>query len=242
MDLARPEFLSDQLWLYLYCALALALLVQQAYAHRQSISDELAKRFGPGFSFVRGLFKLALWGTAAWFLLLALATPLGEPVKIEGEANGADIILAVDVSSSMYAQDVRPNRLTALKEMDEALINKLDGDRVGIVAFAGDSVIACPLTTDYETASTFLDKLSTDSVPSDGTGFAPAIKLCLDGFQMDPKRGRLVVFATDGEDTLDTDGAAQAKRAGALGVPIYTVGIGTPQGAMIPGARISLVA
>jgi Ca-activated chloride channel family protein len=234
MDLARPEFISNRPWLIAWILLLGALSLQQWLAHRRALSPAMARRFGPALSPLRLFLKLALWGSAAWFLLTALATPLGEPVKIESETNGADVILAVDVSSSMYAEDVRPNRLGAVKAAFSQFISRLGGDRVGLVAFAGDAVIACPLTTDYDTATLFLQKLDTDSVPSDGTGFAQAINKCLDGFQADPKRGRLIVFATDGEDTLDTDSTSAAKRAGESGVAIYTVGVGSPQGAYIP--------
>ena len=235
MDVARPEFLAYRPWLIAWALLMAALAVQQFFAHRRALSPAMARRFGPAFSLWRALLKVALWGAAGWFLLLALATPLGEPVKVESQSSGADVILAVDVSSSMYAQDVRPNRLLALKSALNTFMNRLGGDRVGLVAFAGEAVIACPLTTDYDTAGLFLDKLETDSVPSDGTGFAAALKLCIDGFQADAKRGRLIVFATDGEDTLDSNAAAEATRAGSLGIPIYTLGVGTPEGAYIPG-------
>jgi Ca-activated chloride channel family protein len=235
MDYARPEFLQYRPWLFAWAAAMALLACQQFWAHRRAVSGAMAARFGPAFSLGRALLKLALLTAAGWFLLLALATPLGEPVKMESESSGADVILAVDVSSSMYAQDVAPNRLLALKSALNGFIGRLGGDRVGIVAFAGEAVVACPLTTDYDTATLFLDKLETDSVPADGTGFAAAIKLCLDAFQADPKRGRMIVFATDGEDTLDSNAASEAKRAGSLGVPIYTLGVGTPEGAYIPG-------
>lgn len=234
-DFARPEFIAYRPWLFAWAALTLLLGLQQWWAHRKGITPSLAARFGPALSWWRSLLKWGLWSAAAWYLLLALATPLGEPVKVESEASGADVILAVDVSSSMYAQDVKPNRITALKSALNSFIMRLGGDRVGIVAFAGEAVIACPLTTDYDTSTLFLEKLDTDSVPSDGTGFAAAIKLCLDGFQADSKRGRMIVFATDGEDTLDSNAANEAKRAGEMGVPIYTLGVGTPEGGYIPG-------
>ena len=195
----------------------------------------MARRFGPAFSPWRAGIKALLWSAAGYFLLLALATPLGAPIKVETQSSGADIILAVDVSSSMYAQDVAPNRILAVKAALGSFINRLQGDRVGVIAFAGEAVIACPLTTDYDTAQLFLDKLETDSVPQDGTGFAQAINLCLDGFAPDSKRGRMIIMATDGEDTLDEDASSEAKRAGSLGIPIFTLGVGTKGGAYIPG-------
>jgi Ca-activated chloride channel family protein len=235
MDYAHPQFLSYRPWLLAYGALWLLLNLQQAHAHARAIQRGLAARFGPAFSLWRSAVKAFLWTAAGWFLLGALATPLGVPIKVESDSRGADVILAVDVSSSMYAQDVPPNRLLAVKSALANFVARLEGDRVGIIAFAGEAVIACPLTTDYDTVALFLEKLETDSVPRDGTGFAPAIKLSLDGFANDTKRGRLIVMATDGEDTLDSDASLEAKRAASLSIPIYTLGVGTVGGAYIPG-------
>ncbi len=234
MNYAHPEFLEFRPWLIAFGLLILALTLQQAWAHGRFFARE-SQRFGPAFSLWRALLKRALWLVAAWFLLTALATPLGEPIKIEGESFGSDIILAVDVSSSMYAQDVAPNRLTALKQALLPFVARLaGGDRVAIVAFAGEAVIACPLTSDVETASLFLDKLESDSVPRDGTGLGPALKLCLDGFARDTKRGRMIIFATDGEDNSGADVDEQSRRAAEAGVPIFTVGVGTAAGGYIP--------
>ncbi|MES2201466.1 MAG: VWA domain-containing protein [candidate division FCPU426 bacterium] len=235
MDYGHPQYLAWRPFVFVYLGVAAALALQQAWVHRKYIEPALAGRFGPAYSLPRALLKAALTAAALWFLATALATPLGQPIKIDGESNGADLILAVDVSSSMYAGDVPPSRLGALKSALATFVTRLGGDRVGLVAFAGDAVIACPLTTDYDTVNLFLEKLESDSVPSDGTGFGPALKLCLDGFKADPKRGRMIVLATDGEDTLDSDAGSQARRAGSLGIPVFTIGVGTQEGAYIPG-------
>jgi Ca-activated chloride channel family protein len=235
VDFAHPEFLGIRLWMLVFGLLLAGLALQQYLALRRHLSAALAQRFGAGFSLWRALLKVGLWTAAAFFLCTALATPLGAPIKVEGQSSGADVILAVDVSSSMYAQDVSPNRILAVKAAFSNLISRLGGDRVGIIAFAGEAVIACPLTTDYDTATLFLNKLETDSVPHDGTGFAQAIKLCLDGFATDSKRGRIIIMATDGEDTLDEDSSAEASRAGSMNTPIFTMGVGTMAGAYIPG-------
>ncbi len=235
MDYGHPEIMSWRPWLALYLLALGGLLIQQARAHAKFFSAALSARFGPALSPWRLALKWALLAAAGFSLLKALAVPLGEPIKVESAATGADIILAVDVSSSMYAQDIQPNRLLALKSALGAFLGRLGGDRVGVVAFAGEAVVACPLTTDYDTAALFLEKLESDSVPKDGTGLGPALKLCLDAFAADPKRGRMVVLASDGEDTLDSGAEKEARRAAELGVPVYTLGIGTPQGGMIPG-------
>jgi Ca-activated chloride channel family protein len=236
-DFQHPEFLAYRPWLIALAAIHLLLLVQQWWWQRRQFNAAALAAFGPGLSLWRGLLKWALWSAAGWMLLTALAVPLGPPTKVEGEERGADVILCVDVSSSMLAQDAQPNRLGALKQRLEGLLERLDGDRVGLVAFAGEAVVACPLTTDMDTLSLFLEKLDVDSAPRDGTGLAPAIKLALDSFPEDPNRGRLIVIGTDGEDTADSPVFQEAARAKAKGVPIFTLGMGTAAGALIPGRR-----
>lgn len=236
-DFQHPEFLALRPGLAVLALLHLLLFVQQWLAQRRAFSAEASARFGPALSLVRGLLKTALWAAGGWALLTALAVPLGPAVKIEGQSRGADVIFCVDVSSSMLAQDIQPDRLTALKAGLGELLGLLDGDRVGIVAFAGEAVVACPLTTDLDTAGLFLDKLDVDSVPRDGTGLAPALKTALDSFGEGGERGRLIVLATDGEDTAQSQVMEQARRAADKGVPVFTLGIGTPGGALIPGRR-----
>jgi Ca-activated chloride channel family protein len=224
-------------WLLLLALVHLFLSLQIWWWQRRQFESGLLQRFGPGLSLARLALKWGLWTAGGVWLLYALAVPLGPPTKVEGDESGADVILVVDVSSSMHAQDIRPDRLAALKQALLGFIDRLDGDRVGLVAFAGEAIVACPLTDDGETLSLFLSKLDTDSVPSDGTGLGPALKLALDGFPPDPKRGRLIMLATDGEDTANSDVLAQAQRAAENGIPVFTLGIGTPGGALIPGQR-----
>ncbi|HTB23174.1 MAG TPA: VWA domain-containing protein [bacterium] len=236
-DLQNPQVLAWLPWLAALAALHLLLFLQQWWWQRRQFKSLALRRFGPGLSLWRGLLKMGLWCAAAWNLVLALAVPLGPPVKIEGKQYGADVILCVDVSSSMQAQDVQPNRLEAVKKALTGLLDSegMQGDRVGLVAFAGGAVVACPLTTDYDTAELFLDKLDVNCVPRDGTDLASAIGMALDGFGTDSTRGKLIVLATDGEDTVNSDVIGEALRAKAAGVAIECVGIGTAAGALIPG-------
>ncbi len=236
-DLAHPEVLAWLPWLGALALLHLGLLLQQWWWQRRQFGAAALKRFGPGFSLPRVLLKWALWAGAAWELLMALAVPLGPPQKIEGHQYGADVIFCLDVSGSMLAQDVQPDRLQVAKQVLQGILDSMDGDRVGLVAFAGGAVVACPLTTDYDTASLFLDKLDGGSVPRDGTDLASALAMALDGFGTAGDRGRLIVLASDGEDTVDSDALAQARRAGSQGVAVDCVGVGTTRGAYLPGQR-----
>jgi Ca-activated chloride channel family protein len=236
-NLQHPEVLRWIPYLGALAALHLILALQMWWWQRRQFSSQALKRFGPGISLWRNLLKTALWAAAAWQLLVALAVPLGPPLKIEGKQYGADVIFCVDVSSSMQAQDVRPNRLEAVKAALGGMLDRFEGDRVGLLAFAGDPVLACPLTTDYDTAALFLDKLDGDSVPRDGTDLAAAIAAGLDDFPSDPDRGRILVLATDGEDNAGADVLEQVRRAKQAGVAILCVGVGSADGAYIPGQR-----
>jgi len=236
-DFQHPELLALRPWLAALIALHGLLALQQWWWQRRQFSGAALKRFGPGLSLWRSALKTALWGAAGWALLTALAVPLGPPIKMEAPESGADVVLAVDVSSSMLCLDQAPNRLQAVKNGLQQLLGRLDGDRVGIIAFAGEAVVACPLTGDLDTASLLLDKLDIDSVPHDGTGLAPALKLALEGLPMDAHRGRLIVLATDGEDNDHSDVLDQAKACRDAGVPVFCLGVGSPQGAMVPGRR-----
>jgi Ca-activated chloride channel family protein len=236
-DFQHPDILALRPWL-VALALGHALLFMQQWGwQRRQFSPAMAARFGPGLSWWRGLLKTALWGAAGWALLTALAVPLGPPIKMEAPESGADVVLAVDVSSSMLCMDQAPNRLQAVKNALQDLLSRLDGDRVGIIAFAGEAVVACPLTSDMDTAGMMLDKLDIDSVPHDGTGLAPALKLALEGLPTDAQRGRLIVLATDGEDNAHSDVLDQARACKAAGVPVFCVGVGSAEGALVPGRR-----
>lgn len=236
MSLGHPQFMDWAWSLALFLPAAAWLLWRQWKAHGGFIDPALSPRFGPAFSGWRAVLRLGIWAVAAWLMFMALAGPLGPPVRQEEEAEGADVVLAVDVSASMMARDISPDRLSAVKDILGRFIAQLEGDRVGLVAFAGQPVVACPLTSDYETAGLFLDKLDNDSVPSDGTSLGRALAMALDKFPAETGRGRMIVVATDGEETMDSDIRDQAKRAGEAGVPIMTLGIGTPQGGLIPGS------
>ena len=237
IDYQHPELLALRPWLIALALLHAALFAQQWWWQRRQFGALALRRFGPALSLPRGLLKTALWAVAGWYLLTALAVPLGPLIKMDSPDIGADVVLAVDVSSSMLCMDEQPTRLQAVKDQLQNLLGRLDGDRVGIIAFAGDAVVACPLTSDLDTASLFLDKLDIDSVPHDGTGLAPALLLALKGLPTDPHRGRLIVLATDGEDNAHSDVLDAARACRDAGVPVFCMGAGSAQGALVPGRR-----
>jgi Ca-activated chloride channel homolog len=186
----------------------------------------------PWFSIIRRipvLLGIALLG-------LAIARPMGNPTDEEAQGMGMDVYVLLDLSSSMKAMDLEPDRLTVAKQAIYKLVSKLEYDRVGLIVFAGEAFIYCPLTTDHEAFLTFLKRLSTDTVQKQGTMIGEAIELAVDHFRGEDERGRAIILLTDGEDQ-GSDPIAAADYAKEKGIIIYTVGLGDPDGAPIPDAR-----
>lgn len=166
-------------------------------------------------------------------LVVALARPQwGEKLQVY-KGRGIDIVIALDASKSMLATDVAPNRLTRAKSQIAALLDNLSTNRVGIVAFAGDAQVMCPLTTDVEAAKLFLDIIDPDHMPHPGTNIEKAVETSAGLFDPGHESSRALVLVTDGE-TLDGDPAAAVRAAAEAGVRLFAVGVGTAQGSTIP--------
>lgn len=149
---------------------------------------------------------------------------------------GADVLIAVDVSRSMLAEDYKPNRLARAKELLTNILWGLKGDRVGVVAFAGDAAVVCPLTSDYSMARAALEGLDTSTVSTPGTNIGRAIDVALGAFDVAARGDKILVLLTDGEDH-EGQAVAMAERAAKSGVKIFAIGIGTTQGMPIPDER-----
>lgn len=191
------------------------------------------KRLSPERSVFKPVFKLVVLVLALLGLIIGLVNPkIGtklETVKREG----IDIVFAMDVSKSMLAEDVAPNRLEKSKQVVSQIINQLGNDRIGIVAYAGSAFPVLPITTDYSVAKMFLQSMNTDIVSSQGTSLEDAIKLSGTYFDDKSKTSKLLILLSDGED--HTEGAqAAADEANKQGMRIITVGIGTEKGGTIP--------
>ncbi|MFQ5702757.1 MAG: VWA domain-containing protein [Gemmatimonadales bacterium] len=177
--------------------------------------------------------KAVLLVAAVLFVVTALARPqFGTRVEtVKGE--GQDIIVALDVSKSMLAEDVAPNRLEKAKHAVSSMISKLDGDRIGLVAFAGEAFVQSPLTLDYGAAEMFLHAMEPDLIPVPGTDLGDALEKSLEAFGDEGGKHEVVILITDGEDHIGNI-KRPLERAMDDGVIIYTVGIGSPEGVPIP--------
>lgn len=166
-------------------------------------------------------------------LIFTIANPqIGSKIE-EVKQVGIDVYILLDVSLSMKAEDIKPSRLEKAKHEIGKLIQKLKGDRIGLIVFSGKAFIQFPLTTDYSAANLFLSAVSVKSVPQPGTAIGPALQLALNSFKKDEETQKAIVVITDGEDhegNLD----AIVEEANNLGVKIYAIGLGSPQGAPIP--------
>jgi Ca-activated chloride channel family protein len=166
-------------------------------------------------------------------LTLAAARPQYGRTQQTIERTGVDVIIAVDTSPSMLAEDIKPNRLTAAKDGLKRLVRRLEGNRVGIVAFAGEAFLVCPMTLDHSLASLVLEALDEDTVGASGTSLGTAISTAQKAFERGGSGSPVLVLLTDGEDN-EGRGLAAAKEAAEAGIRIHAIGIGTDRGAPVP--------
>jgi len=191
--------------------------------------QKLMRSRSKGFLVLRRVFFVLGYG----FLILALARPQMGTKLEEVKREGIDMVVAIDLSRSMLAEDVAPNRLAKAKFELKTLIERLQGDRIGIVAFAGDAFLACPLTTDYSAALMILDALDTKIIPEQGTAIGRALEIATKAFPEEKDRQHVILLLTDGEDHIGKP-VEIAESAAETGIIIYTIGIGSPSGVPIP--------
>ncbi|MDZ7821483.1 MAG: VWA domain-containing protein [Candidatus Marinimicrobia bacterium] len=194
--------------------------------------ETLGRLFAEDHRSIRGL-KHVLLLLAIGMMILALSgLRYGSGLK-ELKQEGMDVVVALDLSSSMSATDITPSRLERSKYEVMRLISLLKGDRIGLVGFAGVAHLQCPITSDYRTAGMLLEMMDTDLLPVQGTAFAEAINTACEAFPDEQQKYKAVILISDGEDHEQDIGKA-VERAGNEGVQIYTLGVGTRKGARIP--------
>jgi Ca-activated chloride channel family protein len=216
-------------------ALALAYLV--AFLRRRKVLQQLGDLpLLERLSLVsppRLQLKAALATGAVFFLVLALARPQFGMKMSEVRQQGADIIIAIDVSSSMLAEDLKPDRLERAKNVLSTLVQQLGGNRVGIIAFAGTAFWQCPLTLDISGVNLFLQIMDANLIPLPGTSIGSALRLGIAGLAKTAPKSKAIVLLTDGEDhNSDPDGAT--REAARNGIKVFTIGFGNPAGEPIP--------
>lgn len=228
------------IWLMVLAAAAPALVwaaCRFARARREALKQFAAERLLASLTSnvwnAMRLAKTALFLAGLLLCVAALARPQVGFRWQEVKRKGIDLLFAVDVSKSMLAQDVNPNRLTRAKLAVTDLVEKLEGDRVGLIAFAGSSFLQCPLTLDYDAFRQSLDALDTTVIPKGGTDIASAIREAGEAFSLAGTSQKILVIVTDGED-LEANGIAAAREAAGQGIRIFTVGVGNSAGELIP--------
>ncbi len=217
---------------------AAAVLVAWATARRRRALGMLAEPhlidgLLAGVSGAGRRWRLGLWVVAVAFLVLAMARPQWGEREVLVEQEGVQIMVAMDVSASMLAQDVRPDRLSRAKLELIDLMDRLDGDEVGLVLFSGAAFVQLPLTSDYLTARRFLDAANTESISRPGTVIGLAIEMASTAFDPEREGAKVILLMTDGEDS-ETDPVAAAREAANQGVTIFAVGFGSPDGHPVP--------
>ncbi|NND95469.1 MAG: VWA domain-containing protein [Flavobacteriales bacterium] len=202
--------------------------------------EELASAVAPEISTGRHIAHFLLWRWAVAMIILAIMNPRFGKKEVEVRYSGIDIIICLDVSNSMLADDITPSRLIKSKRAISQLLKELHGDRVGLIIFAGDAYVQLPITTDYSAAEMFLKGINTEMVPTQGTAIGKAIDLSIESFSENSEGSRSIIIITDGENHED-DAIEASKRAVEQGITVHTIGMGSPEGAPIPlvqGRRI----
>ncbi|MBO4525797.1 MAG: VWA domain-containing protein [Bacteroidales bacterium] len=188
-----------------------------------------AARLMPHYSRAKGWIRLILVDLAVGLLAIALARPQIGAKLAERETRGAEIMICLDVSNSMLAEDYSPNRLERAKLAISRLVDRLRDDRIGLIIFAGKPFVQLPITTDYVSAKMFLSSIGPDSVPVQGTAIGDAVLTAVKSFSSQSEKSRAIILITDGENHED-DAVAAAKQAAEAGVKLYTIGVGSPEG------------
>jgi len=234
--------LNNPEWMWLFSAGPVLTLLFILYFlwKRRAIhsfsSPEMLHHLAPSISTGNPTVRFLLFRVALFFLTVAAINPQMGSKMVEGKQEGIEMMIAIDVSTSMLAEDIKPNRLERAKLGIAQLLDKLAGDRIGIIVFAGEAYVQLPATNDYSAARMFLRTISTDIVPVQGTSVGAAINMAMQSFDFESTTGKALLLITDGEDH-EAAAIAAAEKAREKGVVIHTIGMGTVQGAPIPVMR-----
>ncbi len=240
-ELESSSWLWGLLWLPVLI-LAYWLFLQWRQAAIKRFGEwNLVEKLMDGFSAKRQHLKFLLWLLTITFIILGLTNPqLGTRLE-KVKRQGVDVVIALDVSKSMLAQDITPNRLERSKQFISKLLSRMADDRIALIIFAGNAYMQMPLTIDYSAAKLFLNTISTEIVPTQGTAIGEAIDLASQAFDSEEDKFKTLIIITDGENH-EKGAITAAEDAREMGVLTYTVGVGSKDGGPIPifrGKRIT---
>ena len=233
LNFAQAQYLLLLFLIPVFFIIQAVILKLRARRIRKFGDEALVSRLMPSYSKGKVWVRLVLFSIGFFFFVIGLSRPqIGAKLK-EHEIKGAEIMIVLDVSNSMLAEDYSPNRLERAKLAISRIVDRLRDDRIGLILFAGDSFVQLPITTDYVSAKMFLNSITTGSVPVQGTAIGDAINTAMRSFSVQSEKSRAIIVITDGENHED-DPIAAAQQAAELGVRVYTIGVGSPEGKPIP--------
>lgn len=230
---AHPELLYLLLVIPLLIVFYIVMRSRKKKAIAEFGNPELLAPLMPLLSFKRGAWKFTMILLALLFVIVGVAGPQFGSKLQQVKKKGVELMLVLDVSNSMMAQDIKPSRLEKAKLAISRMIEKLSDDKVGMIVFAGDAYVQLPITTDYSSARLFLSGINTGIVPVQGTAIGTAIDLAAKSFTPETQTSKAIIVITDGENHQD-DAVAAAKAARKKGIYVHTIGMGLEQGAPIP--------
>lgn len=230
---AHPEYFYFLLVIPAFLVLFIFTRIIRRRSLRQFGDYTLISQLMPSVSTARPIIKFLLWMLALSFIIIALAQPQFGSKLTTSKRRGVELIIALDVSNSMMAGDIKPNRLERAKRAISKLTERLRDDKLGLVVFAGQAYVQLPITTDYVSAKLFLDAISPEMVPVQGTAIGAAIGMAEKSFSPDFAGSKAIIVITDGENHED-DAVGAAEAAKKSNIVVHTIGMGLPQGAPIP--------
>ena len=233
LNFAQAQYLLLLLLIPLFFVIQAVVLKMRRRKIRKFGDEKLVSQLMPSYSKGKVWVRLVLFSIGFFFFVIGLSRPQIRAKLKEHETKGAEIMIVLDVSNSMLAEDYSPNRLERAKLAISRLVDKLREDRIGLIVFAGNSFVQLPITTDYVSAKMFLNSISTDSVPVQGTAIGDAINTAMRSFSAQSEKSRAIIVITDGENHED-DPIAAAKQAAEMGVRVFAIGVGSPEGKPIP--------
>lgn len=234
--LVHPEYSL----FYLFVPVALIFFVAMLYWRKRALgrfaTSAIAERLTADISRIKPVIRFVLLLLAFSLLTMAVMRPqVGSKIE-EVKREGVDVMIALDVSNSMNAEDIRPSRLQRARQAIYKMIDKLEGDRIGLIVFAGQAYVQLPITSDYAAAKLFLSTVSTDMVPSQGTAIGAAIDMAVESIGDSVKHNSAIIVITDGENHED-DPVEAAAKAAEMGIVVHAIGMGSNEGAPIPVYR-----